>query len=103
MALKGQVPFGIRAQRPKPMWLRWLKFNTVGAAGVVVQIGTLWMLVELERIPYLIGALIATELAGHGSAHCTRARGAAATQAGGRPREGTGRRDANWNGRMAWR
>ena len=45
------------------MLLRWLKFNAVGAAGVVVQIGTLWMLVELGKIPYLSATLIATEMA----------------------------------------
>jgi len=45
------------------MWIRWLKFNAVGAAGVIVQIGTLWMLVERGKIPYLSATLIATEMA----------------------------------------
>ena len=45
------------------MLLRWLKFNAVGAAGVVVQIGALWMLVELGRMSYLTATLVATELA----------------------------------------
>ena len=45
------------------MLLRWLKFNAVGAAGVVVQIGALWMLVEIGRMSYLTATLVATELA----------------------------------------
>ena len=45
------------------MLTRWLKFNAVGAAGVVVQIGALWMLVELGQMSYLAATLVATELA----------------------------------------
>ena len=45
------------------MLLRWLKFNAVGAAGVVVQIGALWMLVEIGQMSYLTATLVATELA----------------------------------------
>lgn len=45
------------------MLFRWLKFNAVGAAGVVVQIGALWMLVDLGRMSYVTATLIATELA----------------------------------------
>jgi putative flippase GtrA len=45
------------------MWLRWLRFNTVGAAGFVVQLGGLWLLVELGDMSYVLATLVATELA----------------------------------------
>jgi len=45
------------------MLIRWLRFNAVGAAGVLVQIGALWMLVELGHMPYLPATVLATELA----------------------------------------
>jgi len=45
------------------MLIRWLKFNAVGAAGIVVQIGALWILVELGQLPYLSASALATELA----------------------------------------
>lgn len=45
------------------MWLRWLRFNTVGAAGFVVQLGALWLFVELGDMSYVLATLVATELA----------------------------------------
>lgn len=45
------------------MWIRWWKFNAVGAAGVIVQIGALWLLVELGKFNYLPATILATELA----------------------------------------
>jgi putative flippase GtrA len=45
------------------MLIRWLKFNAVGAAGIVVQVGALWMLVELGHLTYLSATVLATELA----------------------------------------
>ena len=45
------------------MWIRWWKFNAVGAAGVIVQIGTLWLLVEIGKFNYVPATILATELA----------------------------------------
>jgi putative flippase GtrA len=45
------------------MLIRWLKFNAVGAAGIVVQVGALWTLVEFGRLHYLSASVLATELA----------------------------------------
>jgi len=45
------------------MLIRWLKFNAVGATGIIVQVGALWMLVELGHWTYLPATVLATELA----------------------------------------
>jgi dolichol-phosphate mannosyltransferase len=45
------------------MFVRWLKFNAVGAAGFVVQLGTVWLCVELGDMSYVVATLLATELA----------------------------------------
>lgn len=45
------------------MLIRWLKFNAVGAAGVIVQIVALWMLVEFRHFRYVPATVLATELA----------------------------------------
>lgn len=45
------------------MLIRWLKFNAVGAAGIVVQFGALWILVEFGKLQYLLATAVATELA----------------------------------------
>ena len=42
---------------------RWLKFNSVGAAGIVVQVAALTLLIRLFGIPYLLATVIAVELA----------------------------------------
>jgi len=41
---------------------RLLKFGAVGASGVIVNMGALYLLTEFARIPYFIGSLIAIEL-----------------------------------------
>jgi len=41
---------------------RIIKFGIVGASGVVVNMGALYLLTELGRIPYFIASVIATEL-----------------------------------------
>ena len=45
------------------MFNRWVKFNAVGAAGFVVQLGTVWLSVELGDMPFVVATLVATELA----------------------------------------
>ncbi len=45
------------------MFNRWVKFNAVGAAGFVVQLGTVWLCVELGDMPFVVATLVATELA----------------------------------------
>jgi putative flippase GtrA len=45
------------------MFNRWVKFNAVGAAGFVVQLGTVWFCVELGDMPFVVATLVATELA----------------------------------------
>jgi putative flippase GtrA len=43
--------------------LRWLKFNAVGALGIVVQVGALAALVALARMNYLVATGLAVEAA----------------------------------------
>jgi dolichol-phosphate mannosyltransferase len=42
---------------------RWIKFNAVGAAGFIVQIGAVWLSVELGKMSYVVATLVATEIA----------------------------------------
>ena len=42
---------------------RWLKFNAVGAAGIVVQLAALWLLKSVFRIYYLAATALAVEIA----------------------------------------
>lgn len=42
--------------------VRWMKFNLVGAAGIGVQLGILWLLTAL-RIEYLLATTLAVEAA----------------------------------------
>ena len=42
---------------------RWLKFNAVGAIGIVVQIAVLWLLKSVLRIQYLAATAMAVEVA----------------------------------------
>lgn len=42
--------------------VRWMKFNLVGAAGIGVQLGILWLLTAL-RIQYLLATTLAVEAA----------------------------------------
>ena len=41
---------------------RWWRFNTVGMGGVVVQLGVLWLLVNIGRVPYLAATACAVEI-----------------------------------------
>ncbi|MCX6135417.1 MAG: GtrA family protein [Ignavibacteriales bacterium] len=41
---------------------RLIKFGVVGASGVLVNVGCLYLLTEFARIPYFIASLIAIEL-----------------------------------------
>src|SRR5512135_1189093 len=41
---------------------RLLKFGVVGATGVGVNMGALYLLTEFARIPYFVGSLIAIEM-----------------------------------------
>jgi putative flippase GtrA len=43
--------------------LRWLKFNAVGAMGIVVQLAALALLVGGLRLSYLVGTALAVEIA----------------------------------------
>ena len=42
---------------------RWLKFNAVGAIGIVVQLAALWLLNSLLHLEYLISTGLAVEIA----------------------------------------
>jgi putative flippase GtrA len=44
-------------------WTRWLKFNAVGALGIVVQLGVLALLTGVFQVQYLIATAIAVESA----------------------------------------
>jgi putative flippase GtrA len=43
--------------------MRWLKFNTVGVGGAVVQLCALWMLQHFTSIPSILAVTIAVEIA----------------------------------------
>jgi putative flippase GtrA len=43
--------------------IRWWKFNVVGMAGVVVQLGALWTLAHVWRVPDLLATVLAVETA----------------------------------------
>lgn len=43
--------------------LRWVKFNAVGAAGILVQLAALWALVHVAGINYLVATALAVEIA----------------------------------------
>ena len=44
-------------------WTRWLKFNGVGALGIVMQLGVLALLTGVFHVQYLIATAIAVESA----------------------------------------
>ena len=47
-----------------PPWLRhWLKFNAVGAIGIVAQLAALWILTRLLHVQYLMATALAVEIA----------------------------------------
>ncbi len=45
------------------MILRWLKFNAVGAVGLAVQLGVLWLLERVAGVQYLLATVLAVEVA----------------------------------------
>ena len=45
------------------MFDRWVRFNAVGAAGFMVQLGAVWLSVELGEMSYVVATLLATEIA----------------------------------------
>ena len=47
-----------------PLWLRhWVKFNAVGAIGIVVQLAALAILKSLLHVEYLLATALAVEIA----------------------------------------
>jgi putative flippase GtrA len=44
-------------------WLRWLRFNAVGALGILVQLGMLALLTNKLHVQYLVATAIAVEAA----------------------------------------
>ena len=44
-------------------WMRWVKFNAVGALGILVQLGVLELLTAVFEVQYLIATAIAVESA----------------------------------------
>jgi putative flippase GtrA len=51
------------AGNARELGLRWLKFNAVGAMGIVVQVAALAALVGLARMNYLVATALAVEAA----------------------------------------
>ena len=45
----------------KSAMVRWFKFNLVGAAGIGVQFGALWLLTSLLRFNYMLATAIAVK------------------------------------------
>lgn len=45
------------------IFLRWIKFNTVGAIGIVVQLSTLALLVHFFQMHYIAATVLAVETA----------------------------------------
>jgi len=45
------------------MFIRWLKFNTVGAIGIAVQLSTLWLFKGMLGWHYLLSTTLAVETA----------------------------------------
>jgi len=43
--------------------VRWLRFNAVGAGGILVQLGTLWLLISVAGLHYLLATGLAVETA----------------------------------------
>lgn len=50
-------------KRDRPLWLRWLTFNAVGAIGISVQLGVLALLASGLGLNYLIATALAVEAA----------------------------------------
>lgn len=50
-------------RRGRGLFLRWLRFNAVGALGIVVQLSALAIFVRVLRLNYLVATSLAVELA----------------------------------------
>lgn len=48
---------------PNTVWMRWMKFNAVGAIGIAVQLIALAILKTILHMPYLIATALAVEAA----------------------------------------
>src|SRR4051812_14387023 len=52
----------MRDRAVRPDLRRWLRFNTVGVAGIALQLGLLALLTRVAGWPYLPATLVALEL-----------------------------------------
>jgi putative flippase GtrA len=50
-------------KKPRELGWRWVKFNIVGAVGVLVQLAGLWVLIHVFRCNYLVATALAVETA----------------------------------------
>jgi putative flippase GtrA len=50
-------------ERQKQTFLRWIKFNTVGGVGIVVQLGALALFRSVLHLDYLVATALAVETA----------------------------------------
>jgi putative flippase GtrA len=53
----------LRGRRLRGLFVRWVKFNAVGALGIAVQLGMLALLVGRLRVDYLLATAVAVESA----------------------------------------
>ncbi len=54
---------GRKPSKSRPMLLRWLRFNAVGMGGFAIQLGALWLLARVARMPDLVATALAVEIA----------------------------------------
>jgi len=54
---------GIEERRPLSTFMRWVRFNMVGAAGIVVQFVALFLLKGVAHVGYLVATVFAVEAA----------------------------------------
>ncbi len=52
-----------QCDRSMSLGVRWLKFNLVGAIGIVLQLGLLFVFTRLFRLDYLLATALAVEAA----------------------------------------
>lgn len=53
----------MKSYRITGTWWRWLKFNLVGAGGIVVQFVSLWTLSSMLHVNYMVATACAVEAA----------------------------------------
>jgi putative flippase GtrA len=62
--MKTKIPAADSSNRPTPStFVRWCKFNLVGAMGIVVQFAALFLLKSVLHFDYLLATAIAVEAA----------------------------------------